>query len=248
MLTVLLACTSKPQAGDTEVPVRETGATFQQLQPEWDIYGASEALRELLSLGLPGQDAIRDPYLSLVRGGDESCPNAPDDQFPEGRVPLSGCFSSNGTHYMGLSEYFEHLETFRLWGDLRMVRANGEAFEVAGVQEHLGYVLTTQGSFLDEGADGWLQKGLGAALTVDTHGDERAVRGGLAALEGQRAGWYELLLTESCASGEVRTRDTGGGWYTWTLDDCSCGTVTFASEELGATCIDLESLRGQVFP
>ena len=248
MLMVLLACTPKPQAGDTEGGVEETGPSFESLEPQWDIYGASDALRALLALGLPRRDVILDPYLELVRGGDSWCPNAPDDQFPEGRVPLGGCSSSNGTFYQGLSEYFVFEDTFRLWGDLRMVRANGQVFEVAGVQENFSDVLTVQGSFLDEAGDGWLQNGLGAALTVDLTGDERSVTGGLAALEGQRAGWYALEMTEDCASGEVRTRDAGGGWYTWTLDDCSCGTVTFASEDLGATCLGLDGLRAQVFP
>ena len=254
MVALWLACTSPVEPGETgEVAgdsafVDSASVNLGVLEPEWDIHGASEAFSTVLARGLPGPDQVRGPYLDLLAEGDEGCPNAWDLQFPEGRVPLVGCTSQQGAFFLGMSRYEEDGEGFLLWGDLRMVRADGRALQISGQQVLDGNRLMLAGSFVDEAGTNWTRDGVGANLDVAQRGEERYVRGGLGSQRGNVVGWYELALTETCATGALRTRDTRGGWYVLTLDDCRCGVVTFSGRELGSTCVSFDALREVAFP
>ncbi len=249
MLVLWLACTPPPEQDETGGLTGDSEeAELGVLEPEWDIHGAGEAMSSVLALGLPGPEDVRGPYLELLALGDEGCPNAWDLQFPEGRVPLGGCTAFSGAFYLGMSTYEQDGDSFRLWGDLRMARADGRSVEISGQQTLDETSLQLSGSFVDQAGTGWTHDGVGAVLEVDQAGPERRVSGGLGSLRGNVAGWYELSLTETCASGSFRTRDSRGGWYVLTLDDCSCGVVSFSGQELGVTCVGLDALREVAFP
>ncbi len=248
MLVVWIGCTPPAVQEDSDRPVVPTDTQAGGgLEPEWDIHGASQTFRALVEMEIPTHEQVRDPYLDLVRAGDEGCPAAPDDQFPEGRVPLAGCTSQTGYFYLGLSEYELSDDDFFLWGDFRITRPDGRSMEMGGQQVLRDGTLTLVGSFLDEGAEGWPGLGLGASLEMDREGDSRRVHGGLGSLTSDQTIWYDLELTQDCASGELRTRDTPGGWYTLELSDCNCGVVRYGEDELGETCLDLSVIRAQVF-
>lgn len=246
MLALWLAC------APSDPPQDSAAAPLDRLSPQvpiselWTAQQVEAELERLLERPLPGHDQVVQPYLDQVRSGDDICPAAHDDQFPEGRIPLGGCTTQDGTYYVGLSNYRGELGTWKhfLWGDFRIERPDGTTMEIGGSHGRVGDEVFAQGSFLNEGGGGWLDGGFGATLYLGVE-SQLWVKGGLAGLSGPETLWFDLAL-EECATGEIRTRDPDGRWYTLVLDDCACGPVSAGGQDLGRACVDVDELKEQL--
>jgi len=234
---------------------------------EWGAAEVEAAVEHVLGDDVPTPVAPRDAYLALMAEGDEVCPGDPLqilDAF------LTGCTSSSGIWYAGISEWQEQhsvdhfgkfeleLDMWALLGDFEIVDEEGREFHSGGHVAAWSLQLAgmhrrgaeMSGSWLWEGHDGWLDQEMSASMSylVDSAGSARSlvIDGGLT-VQGVTLHMEELTFGQGCPAhpqGELDVRDPSGSWHRISLEACEpCGPVSYGgAEPHGEACFDFEGL------
>lgn len=225
--------------------------------PTWAPGAFEAAARAVVERGLPDPWTLRALYLDALSAGDAACPGSDDDLAPP-EVSLSGCTSSSGWTYAGVST-FEETGTpeepdFRMLNaDFSITGPSGEALRAGGSFGFRGggqgttrwWEAEVMGSWGTPGVGGWLDPGGGVMLYARLTGDQAQLDG---ALDHPDTPLYTPgLELGACANGgadgELRLRSPGGVWASATLD-CGCGFLEEVGQELGEVCVDLGPLWG----
>ena len=253
--------------GTSTVPANDSGAPDQLPPvPAWSAEQAADRMESLANQDFPDPTQLRELYLGMLHAGDSGCPGENVDELADGSIPLNGCTSSTGYHYVGLSEFTESREedgwAFALTlGDLYITDPKGDTFTAGGT---FSYDATPSGAgsqweghatgtFSYPGGTHWLAEG--GSLAFWLKGGATADRewlllsGGVGGPEGTDNLYFDQLLYDSdCGTspaGGLRVRGEDGRWFHLELDaDCSgCGALTFSETvEMGQVCVDVSAL------
>lgn len=237
--------------------------------PEWTGEQAAAQMESLADQDFPDPTQLRELYLSMLQAGDSRCPGENIDELADGSIPLGGCTSSTGYHYVGLSEFTESNDdgwSFALTlGDLYITDPNGDTFSAGGTFSYDAKVTDAgsqwkgdaTGTFSYPGGTHWVAEGGSLAYWVEggTAVDHEwlLLSGSIGGPLGTDNLYFDQLLYDSdCGEspvGGLRVRGGDGRWYHLEFDaDCSgCGTLTFSDTvEMGQVCVDLKSLGAEL--
>ncbi len=253
----------------------ETSPDELRATPSLTAEDVAAAVNHVFAVSLPDVWQVHDTYLSLLAAGDTApteCPGSTTVLTGEG-VPRSGCTSSTGYDYLGVSTYssgysvdeagVETLEFF-MDGDYEINTPAEIAFEVGGRAGYQRIGTPTSwhaetiiaGTWRLDGASGALGAGISASLSVQ--GQIRPTRAdvflrGAAAAGSDSVQFEDVILDlvdcDGRPEGIIRVREPTGYWYTVVLeDDCSgCGEGTFFDgTSVGEVCIPLEGVAAGV--
>jgi hypothetical protein len=268
-LAAFLACTSGTSVGVPAELAVWTPPTVDDthVTAAWSADEAADALARAAVTPLPAPGLARDRYLALMALGDATCPGDPL-QLMDTLVPLDGCTAASGVSFHGISRWLSGSAlssaadpaSFLLYGDLRIVRPDGEGFEVggfAGLQISQGRGLVARsgevsGSWYDAAqGEGWLGEGLSATLSLEHFGTDGAARArvsGGVSRPSSTVYFDELRFDAACGGhpvGAVSVRDPSGGWWRYVPDAerCDgCGDFAFEEGPADVACIDLRPL------
>lgn len=202
-------------------------------------------VQDVLAIGqLASPVAVLGRHLDWVRRGDRrGCPIHIDG--PSFLAPWEGCVTPEGWTFSGLAEYSGDSESyldgsFDLLGDYSLISNEGHTFDAGGTavvvrsEGRVDFELT--GTWADTLVSGWVSEWSGA-LTGASEPDQLWLDGSYGV--GDRALMLDQLeLDGDCATGGIWVREDAG-WHVLQLDDCSCGTWSFAGQEQGPICVDL---------
>jgi len=229
-----------------------------EAQPLWTAEQAIAAVEHAMQQSPPDPWVLRSTYLDLLAQGDATCPGEGDDLQPP-QVPLTGCTSSTGLTYAGVSVYEETevnedvADFAMINGDFTITDIDGNKFQNGGnwmvhaerdpSSQHMS--LDLRGAFSYPAAEGWLGGGGSALLHVSGSDSKLTLEGSLQSAgelllmgAGTQSGQW-LDLTECGLTGTVQVRNQR--WYRFE-PECSCGPVFFDDEELGEGCVSTDWL------
>ncbi len=236
----------------------------------WSVEEAADRLAEVARSPLPAPRVARDAYFTLMALGDASCPGDPY-QLMSTHVPNDGCGADSGARFIGISRWLagdavegsNDVESFLLYGDMRIVEPDHDALEAGGfaglkIASSAGRFARrgeVSGSWVQENGRDWLGEGLSGTLVMDhvvQEGVPRArVTGGVA--RPSATVYYEdLTFDPDCgenARGAVSARDPSGGWWRYDLGDTrcdGCGTLAFEDEPATEVCVDVAPLAAAI--
>ena len=184
-------------------------------------------------------------------GGEPDCPGT-GLSFNGRDVDASGCRTAAGWEFAGAAEY--RPEQNSLQCDCRIVAPDGRMIQGAGtvIFEEAGDAVRNdlRGSFRSVGGAGWLEARASVLIAYVIDDGQGFVDGGFT-VEGVSADLGLVFGEGRCDLGEgtVRIRDDSGGWYDLALsaETCDgCGALSFAGQDLGEHCVDMDALRQAV--
>lgn len=238
LLQAFLDC---PSAGDPvegiDEPVPATPVLTEQ--------AVVDQVQDVLAIGqIASPVAVLDRHMDWLRRADRrGCPIHIDG--PSFIAPWEGCVTPEGWTFSGLAEFSGDQPNFRegsfdLLGDYSLISNQGHTFDAGGsavvVREPGRVEFELNGTWADTLVTGWVSEWSGA-LTGAAEPDHLWLDGSYGV--GDRALLFDgLELDGDCATGGIWVREDAG-WHVLALDDCSCGSWTFAGQDQGSVCVDL---------
>lgn len=137
MISLLAACAAT--VGDSGTVPAVVGDNAPPVA-EWNPDDATAAILTGLNAGFPDAVSGMTTYLSLMALGDSNCPG-PGNQLTDVQVPLTGCTSSSGYRYAGVSMYLDsaqmsggnpEVQGMMVGGDFQIVDPAGNAYDFGG--------------------------------------------------------------------------------------------------------------------
>ncbi|MCB9760467.1 MAG: hypothetical protein H6739_11565 [Alphaproteobacteria bacterium] len=257
-LAVLLAgCGEAPPevVPDDELDVFEA----TPYTPGYTAADVGERLTAALAPGLPEPFTPLTTYQQVFDAF--ASPGCPEGALYEVPGDYIGCTAEGGAFYFGPILYAPSTNPdtpteFSVIGDGYIIDPDGRWLYAGG---ELAYQPTSRGDarqwfYMVSGTWGYSPAGnwLGERWSGVIHGDGEiwAEDGWVIQLHGSMSRddedlFIDHLLMDAAAcgvhaSGTLKLRDPGGGWYALTVDDCQgCGEVVFEeTEALGSACVD----------
>lgn len=243
-MLLLWACTAPSPATPTEDTAAEVDCCKATV-PEWSAAEVQASVDRLVANGLPEPRSPVEAFQRLLDSQSQECPGRQGYNIEA----YFGCMSREGWYWSGISVLSEMGEgQFIFVGDFYAVDPRGYTWVGAG---DLGSMAHSgeQGWFVHgtwgyPPGGGWMQQQSSSYLEYTAKGDLFLVQGAFGI--GTDAIDFEALrLDEGELGGELRVRDGGGGWWSWTVEKKGCGPLRFeggAPVEEAACLLEAEVL------
>ncbi len=241
----LWACTAPPPSTSAD----DTAADVDCCKPmvaDWNAAEVQASVDRLLANGLPEPLGPVAAFRRLIDSQSQECPGRQGYNIEA----YFGCMSREGWYWSGITVLSEmDPEQFIFVGDFFAVDPQGYSWVGAGDLARFSQggeqTWFVHGTWGYPPGGGWMQVQSSSYLEYTAKGDNFLIQGAFGI--GEDAVDFEALRLEGgVLGGELRVRDGGGGWWSWTVEKAGCGPLSFeggAPVDDGACLIDAEVLE-----